>query len=349
MGVYSTNRYQVSGINVDDIVANESYAGELGIQKMIIESHENDMAIFEAILKNDIQETIMVKEGALLESELASLNEASLTGIWESIKQIVIKFWEKVQAIFKSFREKVLKAIEDANKKLLDDIKGKIDKKDLSKFTYEWREDKDFKPDFDAIDQRRIAARNDFDAVGDKESATEVINRINNNQLLEDMLGTVIHDSSATAKNFAELFDKKCFGEATKVTGGDKLPKLIEALKTGISADKQILKKNEENVKKTVKDLLKEIEDNRKKSNDNAEVAGKVAEGCRLVVNAWKTASLMTISGQMKAIKFAAAQNRSVVMKAWMFNPKAVKESTELFDAIDEVVAYEIEEMAMCY
>lgn len=381
MGVYSTNRLQVSGINLDDIAANESYTGEIGIQKMLVESCENDMAIFEAILRTDMQHAVFVQEGAVLEAELASLNEASVKGIWETIKKGLTAFWAKIQSILDSFEKKFLSAVDAANKALLNKVKGHIEKKDLSKFTYTRRDEtkhEDLK--LEPIETKVEEAKNELNKEGmTEEYISTIIAKHNEGKLVKELLAAAFPGSaSPTAESFAADYIKMCFGEPAQVTGmnPDVLKHYIEDLGTFVPTKKREWSKFKSDLKRNISKHMSDINKAEKaaKGGEGAEKAAKVAEAARIIITSWQTASSTVIGAEMQYIKVRATQARTVVTQAATYNPnkkvktkedkkektetagketetadKEVKTEAAIFEAIEEAVEMEINDLAMCY
>ena len=84
MSIYSVNR--TGSMALAQVAANESYKSE-DIGRVLYETQVNDMAFFEAVLACDFNELKSMREGTLLESEVASLNEAAFG---EMISKLVL-------------------------------------------------------------------------------------------------------------------------------------------------------------------------------------------------------------------------------------------------------------------
>ena len=105
----------------------ESYAG----MQSLIEGYQNDYKLFTAALYNDIKEYSMVHEGASVEDVMA-LQEASISGFFEKIKEFFKKLWAKVKAIFKGFIAKFDSMFMKSGKALVKKYKADIEKKDTT-------------------------------------------------------------------------------------------------------------------------------------------------------------------------------------------------------------------------
>ena len=84
----------------------EGYDGSIGCAKALIESAQNDYAMFRAMLESDAREIQAMKSGYVNESEIISLQEATVGGIWSKIKEIFQKLIAKIKSIFANFLAK---------------------------------------------------------------------------------------------------------------------------------------------------------------------------------------------------------------------------------------------------
>ena len=104
MSIYSVNR--TGSMALAQVVANESYKSE-DIGRILYETQVNDMAFFEAVLACDFNELKSMREGTLLESEVASLNEAAFGEMVSKLVEKLKAFWSKLKAIFQNAIEKI--------------------------------------------------------------------------------------------------------------------------------------------------------------------------------------------------------------------------------------------------
>ena len=84
----------------------EGYDGSIGCAKALIESAQNDYAMFRAMLESDAREIQAMKSGYVNESEIISLQEATIGGIWNKIKELFKKLIAKIKSIFANFLAK---------------------------------------------------------------------------------------------------------------------------------------------------------------------------------------------------------------------------------------------------
>lgn len=105
MGIYSTNRFNSLGADIT-LEAAEGYNGEIGAALAMLEGYQNDMAIFNGVIASDFQAAAAVHEGAG-DDEVYVLQEASLKGAWEKLKEFFKKLGEKIKGLFKAFIAKM--------------------------------------------------------------------------------------------------------------------------------------------------------------------------------------------------------------------------------------------------
>ena len=148
MGIF-TGGNRVTG-TVEPLAEATGYKGEIGARMALIESVQNERALFNAIIESDFQEVNMLREGA----DIEALTESSLAGMGSKIKEFLKKVWEKIKALITSFNTMITTVIIRDNKNLVDYYRTEALKKDLSKMKYKWSEckkgkDEVFGPDFD--------------------------------------------------------------------------------------------------------------------------------------------------------------------------------------------------------
>lgn len=126
MSIYSANR--TGSMNTASFVANESYdSSDLG--RILYESQCNDMALFEAIVKTDLNSMTAVSEGTMLLSEAEEAEKKSFAGIIETVKQKIIKWWEKIKGAFKAAIRKISAYILGDNKEFVKNFEIVYNKK----------------------------------------------------------------------------------------------------------------------------------------------------------------------------------------------------------------------------
>ena len=113
MGLY-TNTSRWSGVNAypysDEIAANESYDAAFGCARIMMDVQQNDMAFFEAAIKDDVREVMAYNEG------VSYVNENAFTDILKKIVDTFKKLIAKIKGIIKSFIVKLTGSFRDSKK-----------------------------------------------------------------------------------------------------------------------------------------------------------------------------------------------------------------------------------------
>ena len=161
MGVFSNNRVLSEGYVPEEVEPNMNYDGTEGAYDIMTEMVKNDFALFESIIKNDIQEAELTYrmnngEESLLE-QVEALNEASISGFFNKIKEFLKNVWSKISGLFTNIFNK-MRAVGMDNKKLVSKFEGIISKKRnaLEKMKFKWADlkQKDFKYNGKTLDQK---------------------------------------------------------------------------------------------------------------------------------------------------------------------------------------------------
>lgn len=104
MPIYSNNRS--GSVMSSQVACNENYT-DMDLAKILYESTVNDMAIFEAIVINDLTEIQAVREGTILLEEVAEKNEKGFKKVIERLKEIVANFWAKIKGAIRAAINKI--------------------------------------------------------------------------------------------------------------------------------------------------------------------------------------------------------------------------------------------------
>ena len=109
MGIYSNTRFNSVGTIDIDVPTNENYNLVTGCAMALAEGYQNDLAIFEATIRSDMEEIHNINEGYEV------LNE-SAKDVWNKIKELFMKLLEKIKGIFKSFMARISGVFTDSEK-----------------------------------------------------------------------------------------------------------------------------------------------------------------------------------------------------------------------------------------
>lgn len=331
--IYSTNRTTSLGDMSADV--NESYFG-IGAMSFMEECAHDELALFEAGIKSDIDEVMIGESG----SELAALNEGFVQTAAAKIKEMMKKFIDWLTAITRSAIAKLTQLLVRDNAKFAAAARKKIitmKNKDKFKYKGKYLKDRDFS--FDEETVKAIDSLDTFKAEFDK---------------IKDK------DSAETAKSDME----KAKDAFEKLSVSDKMEKLVVETEDGdLKLVEDHLRLLEDLSKKTMNDLKKLINNMKKDANNIAKKADKMLREAkdedRAVASVraeaaalYKANAQKIVSYMMALIKARAKVARSVVAKAMGATPKneGFEYDEELTDAMIESAEYEydsaLEEMS---
>lgn len=344
MAIISANRYSKMNGNYV-IAANESYGTE-DIGRILIENEQNDMAIFNAVLKSDLHEIRARQEGTLLESEIQALSENAVKDLFNTIIAKLKKFWAKLKGVFQKAYAMITayvirngKAFITANKKALADLKDDVELKGEM-----------YVPEggLKRIDQEMAALgahatvkviRDDVVAKMDRGSSASEITKAAIKHFIKD------YNEDKTVYEFLkDKYYKKATNPTLAQCGGKV--ELQGLLLDGTKSIKA-LKKEEKKFEAQMKTSIKELENAARKVADTAE--GEAKEAAAKEANFYKTASTaftngmsVTMKASIKLVKFQLAQARIALAKAI---GASVKMESTLLESMIMEAAEGIEDM----
>ena len=372
--IFSGNRTSLYAYNENDIVANTDYFGEAGAQQIMAENYRNDFAIFEGLLLNDFQELAL---GESVE-EIEALQEASMQDYIDRIKEFLHKVWEKIKGLFKTFIAKLNIFITKDNKKLVNKYRKSLVGKDLSKMKYKYADRKVSYETLSANIGKLFEDLKNF-CKSPINAALKDKDEIEDNEYIDKLLSSVI-DGSTTDKDFRKDFHEYVFDDEEEKEGLNNLRDIEDILvKSSKTIDK--IKKAEKEVNKNFSATLSHIDSLKGKlskekdkyvdgnefkkamDKDNGSALSSInKQGTHKVDNVGQylnlihtlciksqSATTKYVSALMAETKFEIKQARAVYSKAITFNPKAVKESATMLEAVGEASDYEIESLFESY
>lgn len=303
MGIYSPNRFNgsvgVSKVNVGRYTTND-------FGRIMYESECNDQALFEAILMTDFKEVQGLREGTILESELRSLNEASIREMISSLQERVKQFWQKIKKVFDNAITFVAAFIAKNGKayvKRFQRIYAEKTKKGAWTGTEEMKQldrSKLFKhaqpPEVNTIEKDIIARKS-----GDKLEKKDVVNA---------GLGELLGQNVTSADDYKSKVQELIFNN--KNIKAKDIPELCKDLEGGsafINALKDSKKRSENAVKSLGKRLSKA---EREANSDNA---SDVIKNINVLVGAYENIISITSKTAIKAVQKNLANTKSVLSK----------------------------------
>lgn len=297
MGFFLEN--SLAAISDEEFIADESYIGELGAARIMIEAAENDDKIFNACISNDFKEVFLARKVAKLQesvvsleegsieleeanskleeanTELETFEEASVGGFVNTVIEYIKSAAAKVKGLIMSFVLKVGAAITRSNKELVKKYKGKInDSTDYSKMKYKWNDTKDAFGD--GVSKATVSAasynisniiKNEFEghsSDGDKSDK------------LDDLCSNFISGSSYSSykkDSFNAHFESVETREGPTKDFLNKITNILEHSDKKLKAIKDSVPK----VDKVFNDLIREAKEASKKINKNSGKAGETS------------------------------------------------------------------------
>lgn len=337
------------------------YEGSVGASQMFIESVQNDLTLFEALITNDFREVSLLNESAS-QDQVEALLEASAPAFIERIKEFLKKAWEKIKALVEAFIVNLMNVVIRDNKKFVEKYKSEVLKKDLSKMKFKWSECKASKDDvfssdpveaateaFAALNKTRLSNMND-----------NFISQVNDPKMKEDLYNDAFGTTETGSKLYNHIKEKE-YNDKDEHTGlSDRLRDNIMDVLVNSNKTLTALKKIKSDIDKIYSTRLKEIDGYKNKSagmkpGEELEVDGVRSRSGDIVMkqlNAlYKYCSLEqevakdSISISISLVKWKIKECRAVFARAASFNAKLVKETDDdLLDAEDEAEEHELEE-----
>lgn len=321
--IYSTNRTSSLGeLSVD---VNESYFG-IGAQTFYEESAQDELSMFEAAIKSDIDE-VLIGESA---SELQTLNEGFVQNAVNKIKEMMKKFIAWCQAVMRSAFAKLSSLIVRDNAKFAKLASKHIaTMKNKDKFKYTGK----IVQDVAGV----TGLMNDF-----SKAAEATVKAINVESITVDAAESKIKEVEEDVKLFTKESLMKEFTKEVTDAGFDIVKGQIDVLD---ALSKKSIKDLKDGFNKAIKganEVIKKV--SKMEGKDNAEKE-KIA-ACSKLASAYKSNTQKMLVAMMGLIKSLAKIARGVVARAMGATPKneGVEFDEELNEALIEAVEYEYDE-----
>ena len=322
-----------------DIPMAEGYDFQTGTARALIESAQNDYAMFKAMLAVDSRECQIRQESAgyVTEGELMSLSEAAAGGIWSKIVALFKKLIAKIKSIFSNFIAR-LTGLVAKDKTLVKKYKKQILAKGSAIDNMEVK--------FSYVNKDPLTTEVSITA-GKIEDIAKKWNS-DRDKMVEAFLG------KDDINDWKEDYHKSFF----KYQEPDKLSKfdlngasLVHYLETYDSRSKKI----KDNLNKLTKSINSLINDAEKNMNDKADAVSHEDPNTTTEVDkankAYQAAVVYQECEQIKSkalldeIAFDYKQHKAAFMKAVTVNPDKLKEDAIYYDAVAEAAAQEVEDV----
>lgn len=322
----------------------EGYDCSYGTALALIESAKNDRVMFEAMLNIEAQELNIrnSSNGYVAEGQIQALAEASLSGIWNKIKELLKKFIAKIKAIVHNFVAKI-QSLFMKDKEFVKKYGNEVRRKsNIDKLEVKWRKVKKSpltetvetvsdNPDFDNTNgwdpdrEKRISSYLDGKDLDDYE---------------EHLMGVFFEDDEPTTYEIGEV------GGITSIVSylesyGKKSQEQEKAINKFSSKIEAYVKKFDTKANEKVKAEKDAEGDAKEAASKELEAANKAYD----MALAYQEAHLKKNQIILEAIKIEYKQNKAAFVKAISANPDKLKESAILLDAIAEAAEDEVEDV----
>ena len=312
--IYSTNRTTSLGDMSIDV--NESYFGA-GALSFMQENAQDELALFEAAIKSDIDEVII---GESASEELAALNEGFVQNAANRINEMMNKFIEWIKSVMRSAVAKLSNLLVRDNAQFIKTAKRRISTMpNPKKFKYSGK----------ALEMSEVKESNGKDQLS----------------IVEGLKGFYEKASTATSKDDLENISKEVSDKVDAFKEND-VRKALKFLEDKSKKQLVEVKKNMATMETNAKKLAKEAERKSKnyKGEDELErtklaVMAEAAAAYRNCCQLYVKDTLYILSQQIKIA-------RAVVTRAMGASPKneGVEYTEELIDAMIETANYEYDE-----
>ena len=365
----------------DNIVANESYDGIVGAYTAVEENAVNEHRIFESIIGRDFTEAY-VAAGALDESALEAVNEASLGGIWEKVKAFFKKMAEKISGVIKSIKDRIVIAFTRDGKELVrkydKQIVSKINDRKMTHFTYTFYSDFDsvmkgssdiaaqigslvntseaktkLDSEFDAAKTSYNAGVSNGNAASTDKDAYKTLTEDELTEYKEKAYGACCKDTSVT--NRKELINKlttEVKDDADETEGLDSAG--YARIKSTLTDGQKYIKSlegAEAKVKKLYKEVIKKCEDMQREANktkSNTDYKANAAEVNMHASNAIRLGNILTtvatdlLTAHTSQAQMIYKNARSIFTRAATYGGK---DEAAFMEAVSQVSDYEVDQI----
>lgn len=338
MGIF-TGGNRVTG-TVEPLAEATGYKGEIGAKMALIESIQNDRALFEAVIETDFKEVHMVREGV----EIEALTEASISGMGSKIKEFLKKAWEKIKALISSFINMLMTVIIRDNKKLVDKYRTEVLKKTLTKMKFKWSECKEGKDEvfgnsfYKPLEFKELNLLDGKSKVGSNDPTVLAADTLKMNS--KDFKDSIYKEMDLDADDLVKSFKENHYKDVDNVEGMSS--NLLRNIMAALEESKDTInayKKASSEADTKYRNRLKEVDDLLKAAGKDVadDVQIKRLNLKRAIISTEQDVVTNLISTVTSGYKWKIKECRAAFARAAAFNEKLVKENAELEDAMDDV------------
>ena len=345
--IFESNTTMLGTLNIPMA---EGYDCSTGVAQALIESAQNDMAMFRAMLEVDQREIMINKQtdGFVNESELLSLQEAAGKGIWQKIKDLIATLLSKLKSIWSNFVAK-LRGLYAKDATLVKKYRTQVLSKKLDNMQCKYAKLKSGKRIDDLFSGKNTPSTASLTEVGNLYDADETTMRKKVYAAIYSEAGTAEDNKEFETKYHESFFNEPETGKLSE--SGYDISEIIDYLdnyKKNITALQSTFNKEETALKKLVNDAEGNIktESNKKDENGNTPKNNPELTAATNTYNAaqkYQEVYLLYNRCRINAITYLHKMLKAIFMKAVTINDKKLEESSIYADAIAEAAATEVE------
>lgn len=334
-----------------DIPMAEGYDCSYGCAKALLDSAENDYAMFREMLNVEAKDLALKKSGYVQE-EVVALQEATIGGIWSKIKELFTKLIGKIKSIFHTLMSKLNSLFMNDKKLVKKYEKEVLRKSNINNLEVKWRKKKgnnDPATGGIAKEQSDIA----YDVNGAFNGATG-FTQWNPDDTQTDRVEYYLKQTVAGSNTDVDSFEEDYIDAFLDDEDEDKLSEFggIGGVITYLKNSGKTLKGIETGSRRLTQKLDKLVKAADKKANEKAKEYSNASEGDSATAKdaldaanhafeyakAYETAQLKVIAAANKVTQIWYKQNKAAFVKAIAASDKKLEESAYL-DAVEEAAA----------
>lgn len=337
-------------LGASSVAMAEGYNCSYGAALALVESAQNDYAMFKAMVGADFKEINICRESAgyVRESEVSALHEAVGGGIWKKICEFFKKLAAKIKGIFHNFAAK-LSALWKSDKDYVKKYETEVMRKNnIGNLEVKWRKVKQpitfannsSEYGFTKTDLNKLAGIWKEDRE-DRYSAVINKNNIDNISDYQEALEEEYMEDEDTLK-ISEIGGIR--GIATYLKDYNKniseMDKNITAVTRALEKLASEANKNANNVAKDYANKTKDAS-GKETSESDIETANHAYEMATVTQDV--TLARIAVIQKLSTIEYK--QNKAAFVKAVTANDKKLEESAAYLDAVAEAAADEVEDV----
>ena len=261
MGIFSNDYIDNQPINIEEAYGydNDEYSAQIAM----IESYQNSFAIFDGVIRSDIQEAAMTYQG-VNEEEVMLFSEGVIGDLFNKIKEFFKKLWAKIKAIFHNFMAKWDSKMMSSNKEFIKKYRKDIYGKNIQDLEVDMR--KRIVANFPEFPDRSS------DLVLDHSKTSEEWDKDNfdSNDYTCEVLSATLGNKSNTVSNVSE-YEKEAMDFCFEENGKEEVQPLLSGIigrMMEFKQHKRDLEKANKSLEKCMSSIIKQIEKDQKEVLD---------------------------------------------------------------------------------